>query len=83
MLILSRRLGETLRIGDSIAVTVLGVRGGQVRLGVVAPKSIPVHREEVYERIARESGRPAPTANSAISGPTERISLKSKPPLSP
>lgn len=54
MLILTRRIGENLRIGDDVVVTVLGVKGNQVRLGVEAPKSIPVHREEIFERIKRE-----------------------------
>ncbi len=54
MLILTRRIGETVNIGDDIRVTVLGVKGNQVRLGVDAPKHIPVHREEVYERIKNE-----------------------------
>jgi carbon storage regulator len=54
MLILSRRIGENVRIGDDVVVTVLGVKGNQVRLGVEAPKSIPVHREEVFERIRNE-----------------------------
>lgn len=51
MLILSRRIGETIRVGDEIIVRVLGVKGSQVRIGVAAPKDIGVHREEVYERI--------------------------------
>ncbi|MGE4634005.1 MAG: carbon storage regulator CsrA [Arenicellales bacterium] len=51
MLILTRRVGETLNIGDNIQVTVLGVRGSQVRIGVKAPKDVAVHREEVFERI--------------------------------
>jgi carbon storage regulator len=54
MLILTRRVGETLMIGDDVTVTVLGVKGNQVRIGVNAPRDVPVHREEIYERIKRE-----------------------------
>ena len=54
MLILTRRVGETLMVGDEVSGTVLGVKGNQVRLGVNAPKDVAVHREEIYERIKNE-----------------------------
>jgi len=54
MLILTRRVGETVMIGNDVTVTVLGVKGNQVRIGVNAPKDVAVHREEIYERIKRE-----------------------------
>jgi carbon storage regulator len=54
MLILTRRVDETVMIGDDVTITVLGVKGNQVRVGINAPKSVAVHREEIYERIKRE-----------------------------
>jgi len=54
MLILTRRVGETLMVGNDITVTIVGVRGGQVRVGINAPRDIPVHREEVHESIRRK-----------------------------
>ena len=70
MLILTRRVGESLMIGDEINVTVLGIRGNQVRIGVNAPKEVAVHREEIYERIKQEqTGADAAPAPSPESGP--------------
>ena len=54
MLILTRRVGETLMVGDDVSVTVLGVKGSQVRIGINAPKDVGVHREEIYHRIQQE-----------------------------
>ncbi len=66
MLILTRRVGETLMIGDQVSVTVLGVKGNQVRIGINAPKDVAVHREEIFQRIKREhseqSESPPPAA---------------------
>ena len=62
MLILTRRVGETVMIGDEVTVTVLGVKGNQVRIGVNAPKTVAVHREEIFERIKREQDGDAPVA---------------------
>jgi carbon storage regulator len=51
MLILTRRIGETIKIGDDVSVMVLGINGSQVRIGIAAPLDVPVHREEIYERL--------------------------------
>jgi len=68
MLILTRRAGETVMVGSDITITVLGVKGNQVRIGINAPKDVAVHREEIYERIqneksAQESGQAEPGAD--------------------
>ena len=60
MLILTRRVGETLMIGDEVSVTVLGVKGNQVSIGINAPKDVAVHREEIYERIRQEQEAETP-----------------------
>lgn len=65
MLILTRRSGESLRIGQDVEITVLGIKGGQVRIGVKAPRDIAVHREEIFNRIHSDpesDGLPAPAA---------------------
>ena len=69
MLILTRKVGESLMIGDEVTITVLGVKGNQVRIGVDAPKDVSVHREEIYERIQQERAgegteEPSPAARS-------------------
>lgn len=55
MLILTRRVGETLKVGNDVDVTVLGVKGNQIRIGIKAPKNVAVHREEIFDRIQREA----------------------------
>jgi len=66
MLILTRRVGETLMIGDSVTVTVLGVKGNQVRIGINAPKDVAVHREEIYERIHKDDEGRQPGATDPL-----------------
>jgi len=68
MLILTRRVGESLMIGDDVNVTVLGIRGNQVRIGVNAPKEVAVHREEIYDRIQQEK-----TGDSPAEDPGDEI----------
>jgi carbon storage regulator len=65
MLILTRRVGETVMIGNDVTVTVLGVKGNQVRIGVNAPKDVAVHREEIYERIKREEDGDSPRSGAS------------------
>lgn len=65
MLILTRRVGETIVIGDDVIITVLGIKGNQVRIGINAPKDVSVHREEIYQRIQQEKNTTTPAAAPA------------------
>lgn len=73
MLILTRRVGEAIAIGDAIVVTVLEIRGSQVRLGIVAPPSVTIHRGEIYERIREENLRAGSVAPSQVGALSERL----------
>ena len=75
MLILTRRVGETLIIGDDVIVTVLGIKGNQVRIGINAPKDVSVHREEIYQRIQQEKNTTAPAQEAP---PSEKKEKKKK-----
>jgi carbon storage regulator len=66
MLILTRRIGESIMIGDDVTVAILGVNGNQVRVGFKAPKEMPVHREEIYERIQRNEHQPTQASDGNV-----------------
>jgi carbon storage regulator len=68
MLILTRRVGEAKMVGADVTLTVLGVKGSQVRVGINAPKSVALHREEIYKRIKAEESKPHPEVTSASEG---------------
>lgn len=73
MLILTRRVGESVVIGDEVTITVLGVKGNQVRVGIKAPKSVAVHREEIYERIKDEHGGERISARQVSDAPGVQV----------
>ena len=75
MLILTRRVGETVVIGEDVTVTVLGVKGNQVRLGVNAPREVTVHREEIYDRIKREVSSESPVDDESAERDPEQRAL--------
>ena len=76
MLILTRRVGETIVIGDNVIVTVLGIKGNQVRIGINAPKDVTVHREEIYQRIQQEKNTTTPATTTAAPAPVAKPEVK-------
>jgi carbon storage regulator len=73
MLILTRRIGESLNIGDEIKITLLGIKGNQVRIGIDAPKHVEVHREEIYDKIKRETRKANRTMSDDVLDQASRI----------
>ena len=75
MLILTRRVGETLKVGSDVDVTVLGVKGNQIRIGIKAPKNVAVHREEIFDRIQREAqlAQRSDPSRETSSSPTDEV----------
>jgi carbon storage regulator len=78
MLILTRRVGETIVIGDDVIVTVLGIKGNQVRIGISAPKDVTVHREEIYQRIQQEKNASPPKQEEAAVASPSTVPVKKK-----
>ena len=83
MLVLTRKLGENIRIGDSVKITVLEVRSGQVKLGIEAPPEVKVHREEIYARIQEENRRAQRRKSEAPSTGSPSVESEGKEPAGP